>query len=69
MASVLDERPRNPYASDPMDQNGLLQWANSIRFNMANDNGRQLFQQQVQTHGFLFLDDYLDNILSGGKQE
>ena len=52
-----------------MDQDGLLQWANSIRFNMANDNGRQLFQEQVQTHGFLFLDDYLNNILSGGKKE
>ncbi|EAU93100.2 hypothetical protein CC1G_11295 [Coprinopsis cinerea okayama7 len=52
-----------------MSQDGLLQWANSIRFNMASDSGRQIFQQQVQTHGFLFLDDYLDNILSGAKQD
>ncbi|RXW15515.1 hypothetical protein EST38_g10351 [Candolleomyces aberdarensis] len=36
---------------------------------MANDSGREFFQQQVQTQGFLFLDDYLDNILSGTKQD
>ncbi|KAJ7900333.1 hypothetical protein B0H14DRAFT_3423705 [Mycena olivaceomarginata] len=32
---------------------------------MVNDPGRQLFQDQIQTHGFLFLNDYLDNILAG----
>jgi Fe-S cluster biosynthesis and repair protein YggX len=52
-----------------MAQTNLLQWSNSIRLNMANDSGREYFQQQVQTQGFLFLDDYLDNILSGTKQE
>lgn len=48
---------------------GLLNWANSIRLTMASDPGRQVFKDQVQTHGFLFLDDYLDNIVSGAKQE
>lgn len=48
---------------------GLLNWANSVRHNMANDPGRQLFKDQVQTHGFSFLDDYLDGIISGRKQE
>ncbi|KAL0581622.1 hypothetical protein V5O48_000438 [Marasmius crinis-equi] len=48
---------------------GLLQWGNSIRFLMANDSGRESFQQQVHTHGFLFLDDYLDNILARPKQD
>ncbi|RDB29549.1 hypothetical protein Hypma_015535 [Hypsizygus marmoreus] len=48
---------------------GLLEWSNAIRFTMANDPGRQLFHDQVNTHGFLFLNDYLDNILSGAKQD
>jgi len=52
-----------------MAQRGLLEWANSVRFTMANDPGRQFFQDQIQTYGFLFLDDYLDNILAGAKQE
>lgn len=52
-----------------MEYPGLLNWANSVRLTMANDSGRQLFKEQVQTHGFLFLDDYLDSIISGQKQE
>jgi hypothetical protein len=48
---------------------GLLSWSNSIRLAMANDSGRQDFRDQVQTYGFLFLDDYLDNIIYGAKQE
>ncbi|KAF7347843.1 Inner centromere protein-related protein pic1 [Mycena venus] len=32
---------------------------------MINDPGRQLFHDQIQTHGFLFLNDYLDNIRAG----
>lgn len=52
-----------------MAQTSLLGWANSIRLTMASDPGRKFFQEQVQIHGFSFLDDYLDNILSGAKQE
>jgi hypothetical protein len=52
-----------------MAKAGLLEWSNSIRFSMATDPGRQLFQDQINAYGFLFLDDYLDNILSGAKQE
>ncbi|GLB36140.1 putative dcp2, box A domain [Lyophyllum shimeji] len=48
---------------------GLLEWANSVRYTMATDPGRQLFQDQLQTHGFIFLDDYLDNIVSGPCQD
>lgn len=50
-----------------MAQTGLLDWANSIRFQMANDPGRQIFQDQVQTHGFLYLSDYFDDLIAGGK--
>lgn len=52
-----------------MEPQGLLHWANSIRLTMATDPGRLVFKEQVQTHGFMFLDDYLDNIVSGAKAE
>jgi hypothetical protein len=48
---------------------GFLAWTTSIRGTIASDPGRKLFQDQIQTHGFVFLDDYLDNILAGPKQE
>ncbi|KAG6857550.1 hypothetical protein H0H87_000149 [Tephrocybe sp. NHM501043] len=48
---------------------GLLEWSNSIRFTMTNDPGREIFQGQLNTHGFIFLNDYLDNILSGPSQD
>ncbi|KAF8622468.1 hypothetical protein AX15_006987 [Amanita polypyramis BW_CC] len=52
-----------------MATEGLLQWANAVRSTMATDPGRALFKEQVQTHGFSFLDGYLDNILSNAKQD
>lgn len=48
---------------------GIVAWTTSIRAAMIHDPGRQLFEDQVQTQGFLFLDEYLDNILAGAKQE
>jgi hypothetical protein len=36
---------------------------------MINDPGRQFFEDQVQFQGFLFLDEYLDNIWAAAKQE
>lgn len=48
---------------------GLLAWTASIRTAMVNDPGRQLFEDQIQTQGFLFLDEYLDNILAESKKE
>ncbi|KAG1749998.1 uncharacterized protein EDB91DRAFT_1110824 [Suillus paluster] len=48
---------------------GIVAWTTSIRTSMAKDSCRQLFEDQVQTHGFIFLDDYLENILAGPKQE
>ncbi|KAJ7225524.1 hypothetical protein GGX14DRAFT_639397 [Mycena pura] len=52
-----------------MDQPGLLEWCNATRLFMANDPGRQLFQDQIQSHGFLFLTDYLDTILAGPRRD
>ena len=52
-----------------MAHQGILAWATSIRVEMASDPGRSVFQDQIQTHGFVFLDDYLDNIISVPKQE
>lgn len=36
---------------------------------MANDPGRQILEDQIQNDGFMFLEDYLDNILSGPRHE
>ncbi|KAF9229272.1 hypothetical protein BS17DRAFT_722847 [Gyrodon lividus] len=47
---------------------GMHAWMASIRASMTNDPCRQLFEDQVQTHAFIFLDDYLENILAGPKQ-
>ncbi|KAA1471500.1 hypothetical protein DENSPDRAFT_819784 [Dentipellis sp. KUC8613] len=51
------------------DGTGIVAWATTIRKTMSNDPGRQMFDDKIQSRGFLFLDDYLDNILSGGRQE
>lgn len=48
---------------------GIISWALGIRTTMANDPGRQYLEDQIQCNGFLFLDDYIDNILAGPKQE
>jgi hypothetical protein len=48
---------------------GILRWASSIKNSMINDPGRQFFEDQVQSQGFLFLEEYLDNIWTAAKQE
>lgn len=48
---------------------GLLEWSNAIRFTIANDPGRSLFKDQVNNHGFIFLEDYLANILQGASKQ
>lgn len=48
---------------------GIMTWATSIRLNMANDPGRQYVEDQIQEHGFKFLDDYLATVLEGPKEE
>jgi len=52
-----------------MAQPGILSWATSIRAAMVNDPCRQSLEDQIQMHGFLFLDDYLDNIFAQARQE
>ncbi|KAH7883574.1 hypothetical protein F5I97DRAFT_1814551 [Phlebopus sp. FC_14] len=49
-------------------QNGVQAWMSSIRLSMDNDACRKLFEDQAQTHAFIFLDDYLESILTGPKQ-
>jgi hypothetical protein len=48
---------------------GLVAWTASIRTAMINDPARQGLHDLIQDRGFLFLDDYLANILAGPKQE
>jgi len=47
---------------------GLLEWANDIRFSLANDPGRLAFQESVQEHGLLYLDDWFENLLQSSHQ-
>lgn len=53
--------------ADPKES-GIHAWMASVRASMANDPCLQLFEDQVQTHAFIFLDDYLEHILAGPKQ-
>ena len=48
---------------------GVMTWVSAIRTTMANDPGRQILEDQIQNDGFMFLEDYLDNILSGPRHE
>ncbi|KAI0275078.1 hypothetical protein BC834DRAFT_850899 [Gloeopeniophorella convolvens] len=48
---------------------GITRWTSSIRSAMMNDPGRQFFEDQVQSQGFLFLEEYLDNIWAAAKQD
>ena len=60
---------QNPGDYSTQHRPGVIIWANSIRTTMANDPGRQTLQDQIQTNGFLFLDDYVESILAGPKRE
>ena len=53
----------------PAHTSGMDAWIASVRSAMDNDPGIRLLEDQIETHGFLFLDDYLDGILSRPKQE
>ncbi|KAL5495289.1 hypothetical protein ACEPAI_752 [Sanghuangporus weigelae] len=48
-------------------RSGMMTWVSSVRTTMANDPGRQFLEDQIQTDGFLFLEDYLESILARPK--
>lgn len=50
------------------ERSGMTSWVSAIRLSMANDPGRQILEDQIQG-GFLFLEDYLENILVGPRHE
>ncbi|KZT30592.1 hypothetical protein NEOLEDRAFT_1126184 [Neolentinus lepideus HHB14362 ss-1] len=50
-------------------QSGILTWATSIRTALASDPAMQAFGDQIQQHGLLFLDNYMENILTGPNRE
>jgi hypothetical protein len=64
----LNSRYNRP-ATMASQTSGILRWASSITNSMINDPGRQFFEDQVQSQGFLFLEEYLDNIWSSARQE
>ncbi|CEL57661.1 Inner centromere protein-related protein pic1 OS=Schizosaccharomyces pombe (strain 972 / ATCC 24843) GN=pic1 PE=1 SV=2 [Rhizoctonia solani AG-1 IB] len=46
---------------------GFAQWASAIRNRMAADPGRADFKDQVQCNGYLFLHEYLDDVLNAPR--
>ncbi|KAJ1311500.1 hypothetical protein OPQ81_009987 [Rhizoctonia solani] len=48
---------------------GFTQWVNGIRNRMAADPGRADFKDQVQCHGYLFLHEYLDDVLNAPRPD
>ncbi|KIJ25703.1 hypothetical protein M422DRAFT_273334, partial [Sphaerobolus stellatus SS14] len=48
-------------------QSGIEKWMTGIRSRMANDPGRQDLEDHILCNGFLFLDEYLEDILIGAK--
>ncbi|KAL5518967.1 hypothetical protein ACEPAH_650 [Sanghuangporus vaninii] len=48
-------------------RSGMMTWVSSVRTTMANDPGRQLLEDQIQSDGLLFLEDYLESILARPK--
>ncbi|KAI5123631.1 hypothetical protein M0805_003445 [Coniferiporia weirii] len=48
---------------------GIMTWVSVIRTTMANDPGRQILEDQIQSSGFSFLEDYLDGILAGPRHD
>ncbi|CAE7218223.1 unnamed protein product [Rhizoctonia solani] len=48
---------------------GFAQWASGIRNRMARDPGRADFKDQVQCNGYLFLHEYLDDVLNAPRPD
>ncbi|KAF8517349.1 hypothetical protein JB92DRAFT_2906603 [Gautieria morchelliformis] len=48
---------------------GIEKWAAGIQQRMANDPGRQDLEDHILCNGFLFLDEYLEDILLGARSE
>lgn len=46
---------------------GIDKWAAGIRHRMANDPGRQDLDDHILCNGFLFLDEYLEDIVMGAR--
>lgn len=48
---------------------GINKWIAGIRYRMENDPGRQDLDDHILCNGFLFLDEYLEDILTGTRTE
>ncbi|KIJ55491.1 hypothetical protein M422DRAFT_63551, partial [Sphaerobolus stellatus SS14] len=51
------------------DLSGFEKWIAGVRRRLANDAGRRDLQDHIHCKGFLFLDEYLEDILFGAKSE
>lgn len=62
--STLSSTPAAAPSSD-----GILLFMSGIRLRMLHDPRRQAFEDQIQIHGFNFLDDYLEDVLVRPKYD
>ncbi|KAG8947471.1 hypothetical protein FRC00_009095, partial [Tulasnella sp. 408] len=47
---------------------GIVKWASNIKTRLANDSTRNAFKELVQVQGFLFLEEYLEEVQRGPTQ-
>ncbi|KAG8916386.1 hypothetical protein FRC01_003188 [Tulasnella sp. 417] len=47
---------------------GIVKWAANIKTRLANDSTRHAFKELVQVQGFLFLEEYLEEVQRGPTQ-
>ncbi|KAG8929954.1 hypothetical protein FRC02_004840 [Tulasnella sp. 418] len=48
---------------------GIVKWASNIHNRLQNDPTRAAFKELVQVQGFLFLEEYLEEVLKGPKDQ
>jgi hypothetical protein len=53
-------------AQQPTD---VVRWLATARTELENDPGRKWVHDQIQFHGFQFLDDYIDKVRAGPKNQ
>ncbi len=47
------------------ESKGIVKWASAIHTRLSNDPTRAAFKDLVQVQGFMFLEEYLDQVQAG----
>ena len=60
--------PSPPHPTSTSASDGLLLWANSILMTMASDKARFEFSEHMQSRGFSWLDQYLEDVVEKARE-